>query len=654
MKRIFTVAALLFSLCAVLVLSSCGGVSVDKVKDDPHAVISQALDLGDTEFFRVDDSADKIIREALESGSVALSFKGNGALENVFGAGIAGSDVDVVLYSDEKGAKYALEIDGILYDRDLQEKLYLNKDRVLLQSKTLLGSKQAYSFDFDKFLDEYKKSELADVLELDSDDRALLLEAVEGVGNVYAMMLDGGSKENKELSRAFYEALEYEVESDKLDGVPVVIVTYQLSRDTLEDAFSTVADLAEFGGDFEDAYIEYLESFFDGIESQMEMSCDVVLAIEEKSGQLHSAELELETIPNTYYKEQVATLKIDLALTDTEFEMGLNYTIGDGTDVEEYKFKLLGEKEVKGDDTSYAFTLNAKGSFNQKEINGTIYTASFDYNKKNGEFELAIAGEEYPFDEEIALSGSVKTDGNSATVAIDKMGIGTVAVKLDLSAKFEKGVEVPEAPGAIEIVELDEDEIEELVDNFKENSILKSVYGRYDVYVVEMYVRDYGTVILQLDAVSAPETVENFVSLVESGFYDGLTFHRVQPGFMIQGGCPNANGTGDGPNTVRGEFAANGYYDNSISHTRGVISMARSNNMDSASCQFFITNADAAYSLDGLYAAFGYVVEGMDVIDAITEHTYGYANPSNYYIIENKDEQAVIEYMTVIDKYDID
>ena len=175
-----------------------------------------------------------------------------------------------------------------------------------------------------------------------------------------------------------------------------------------------------------------------------------------------------------------------------------------------------------------------------------------------------------------------------------------------------------------------------------------------DIKYAEFCVEDYGRFVVLLDATAAPKTVENFVSLVESGFYDGLTFHRVQPGFMIQGGCPNANGTGDGPNTVRGEFAANGYYDNSISHTRGVISMARSNNMDSASCQFFITNADAAYSLDGLYAAFGYVVEGMDVIDAITEHTYGYANPSNYYIIENKDEQAVIEYMTVIDKYDID
>ncbi len=176
----------------------------------------------------------------------------------------------------------------------------------------------------------------------------------------------------------------------------------------------------------------------------------------------------------------------------------------------------------------------------------------------------------------------------------------------------------------------------------------------YDVYVVEIIVKDYGTITLELDAVSAPKTVANFIKLVEADFYDGLTFHRVQKGFMIQGGCPEGTGGGDGPQTVYGEFASNGYYGNNISHVRGVISMARSDDPNSASCQFFITNADARASLDGSYAAFGYVVDGMDVVDAITEKTQPFADASNINIIPDKSKQAVIEDIVIIDKYNID
>ena len=176
----------------------------------------------------------------------------------------------------------------------------------------------------------------------------------------------------------------------------------------------------------------------------------------------------------------------------------------------------------------------------------------------------------------------------------------------------------------------------------------------YDVYVVEIIVKDYGTITLELDAVSAPKTVANFIKLVEADFYDGLTFHRVQKGFMIQGGCPEGTGRGDGPQTVYGEFSSNGYYGNNISHVRGVISMARSNDPNSASCQFFITNADARASLDGSYAAFGYVVDGMDVVDAITEKTQPFADASNMNVIPDKSKHAVIEDIVIIDKYNID
>lgn len=115
----------------------------------------------------------------------------------------------------------------------------------------------------------------------------------------------------------------------------------------------------------------------------------------------------------------------------------------------------------------------------------------------------------------------------------------------------------------------------------------------------------------------APISCENFEKLVKSGFYDGLTFHRVIPGFMIQGGCPNGTGTGGSGWQIKGEFSSNGVK-NDLKHTRGVLSMARSMNPNSAGSQFFIMHADAPH-LDGQYAAFGKVVSGMDAVDEIAE-----------------------------------
>ena len=128
-------------------------------------------------------------------------------------------------------------------------------------------------------------------------------------------------------------------------------------------------------------------------------------------------------------------------------------------------------------------------------------------------------------------------------------------------------------------------------------------------------VKDYGVIKVELNADEAPITVTNFVKLSKDGFYDGLTFHRIINGFMIQGGDPEGNGTGGSDETIKGEFSANGV-DNVLKHTRGAISMARSQDYDSASSQFFIMHETNA-SLDGQYAVFGYVYEGMDVVDKI-------------------------------------
>ncbi len=140
--------------------------------------------------------------------------------------------------------------------------------------------------------------------------------------------------------------------------------------------------------------------------------------------------------------------------------------------------------------------------------------------------------------------------------------------------------------------------------------------------MVVIEVKGMGKIKIELDADAAPITAENFKELVEEGFYDGLIFHRVISGFMIQGGCPEGTGMGGPGHTIKGEFAANGY-DNPIKHVRGVISMARAMDPDSAGSQFFIMHEDAPY-LDGQYAAFGKVVEGMEVVDEIANSMTDY------------------------------
>ena len=128
-------------------------------------------------------------------------------------------------------------------------------------------------------------------------------------------------------------------------------------------------------------------------------------------------------------------------------------------------------------------------------------------------------------------------------------------------------------------------------------------------------INKFGTIKVELNKEVAPITVENFVKLVNKGFYNGLTFHRVIKGFMIQGGCPKGNGTGGPGYCIKGEFSANGI-NNPLKHTRGVISMARAMDPDSAGSQFFIMHQDAPH-LDGQYAAFGKVIEGIEVVDAV-------------------------------------
>lgn len=176
--------------------------------------------------------------------------------------------------------------------------------------------------------------------------------------------------------------------------------------------------------------------------------------------------------------------------------------------------------------------------------------------------------------------------------------IATVALLTGCGGKDNNGEPSPESTGAAESSEA-------------QSEILS---GKHHV---EITVKDYGTISVELDADAAPISVTNFVKLAEEGFYDGLTFHRIIDGFMIQGGDPLGTGMGGSDETIKGEFSANGV-ENNLSHTRGAISMARAQNYNSASSQFFIVHEHSTF-LDGQYACFGYVTEGIEVVDAICE-----------------------------------
>ena len=183
-----------------------------------------------------------------------------------------------------------------------------------------------------------------------------------------------------------------------------------------------------------------------------------------------------------------------------------------------------------------------------------------------------------------------------------------------------------------------EDTTEDTTDASEEDAELLT-----GLHHVTIDVQDYGTISLELDADTAPISVTNFINLAKDGFYDGLTFHRIISGFMIQGGDPKGNGTGGSDQTIKGEFSENGI-ENNISHVRGTISMARANDPDSASSQFFIVHEDSTF-LDGQYAAFGHVTDGMDVVDAICENTPVQDNNGTV----KAADQPVITSVTVID-----
>lgn len=165
-----------------------------------------------------------------------------------------------------------------------------------------------------------------------------------------------------------------------------------------------------------------------------------------------------------------------------------------------------------------------------------------------------------------------------------------------------------------------------------------SIVESGELPIATIVVKDYGTIEAELYPSKAPNTVNNFISLANSGFYDGLTFHRIIDGFMIQGGDPEGNGTGGPGYSIAGEFSSNGYTENDLKHTDGVLSMARARSKDSAGSQFFIMVGDYN-NLDGEYAAFGKVISGLDIVKNISK----VATDNN----DKPKKEVVIESITV-------
>lgn len=223
-----------------------------------------------------------------------------------------------------------------------------------------------------------------------------------------------------------------------------------------------------------------------------------------------------------------------------------------------------------------------------------------------------------------------------------------VALVVFLSTREQPQKDESSTESIVSTVSEEESSSESSEDSTAEESTepVVPVEGLKATHEAAIEIENYGTIKLDLYEEAAPITVKNFVELAQSGFYNGLTFHRIMKGFMMQGGDPTGSSKGGSGQTIKGEFSQNGW-DNPISHLRGTISMARpAGNMDGASSQFFIVHKDNTQSLDGLYASFGRVTEGIEIVDKICNE----AQPTDNNGTIEKSQQPVIKSITVTEK----
>ena len=260
--------------------------------------------------------------------------------------------------------------------------------------------------------------------------------------------------------------------------------------------------------------------------------------------------------------------------------------------------------------------LDMLGNVNSRERhkNINIFTTNYDLFIEKAVDDIVLS-----------LAKRRKSDKKKAWIAISAVAVFLIAVIVVFAVTSNKNNSTPSATD----------------DSVTAGTNTSATIGTDEAkgtHHAEINIRDYGVIKVELNGDVAPITVANFINLANSHFYNGLTFHRIIDGFMMQGGDPLGNGTGGSDNTIKGEFSQNGV-ENNLSHTRGAISMARSTDMDSASSQFFIVQSDSTY-LDGQYACFGYVTDGMDIVDkicknAVTTDSNGSVDAENQPVINS-------------------
>lgn len=267
----------------------------------------------------------------------------------------------------------------------------------------------------------------------------------------------------------------------------------------------------------------------------------------------------------------------------------------------------------------------SNGNFSKRDI-VFLMTASSDIVKSAAtQKKLSDTAEKAVDDIVLSLAKPQKSDKKKAWIAISAVAVFLIAVIVVFAVTSNKNNGTPTATDASVTVGTN-------------TSATIGTDEAKGTHHAEIDIKDYGVIKVELNGDVAPITVANFINLANSHFYDGLTFHRIIDGFMMQGGDPLGNGTGGSDNTIKGEFSQNGV-ENNLSHTRGAISMARSTDMDSASSQFFIVQSDSTY-LDGQYACFGYVTDGMDIVDkicknAVTTDSNGSVDAENQPVINS-------------------
>ena len=338
MKKILTVvASMLLVACMMFMLGSCGGVSVDQVKDDPAAIVSEAFDLSAAEFFMVDAGAAKIINESLNSGAMTFSLEGNDALSSVFGPAFAQADLKAIIYSDFKKEKCVIEVDSEFANEDIEGILFLDKEKAVLKSESFLGTDAAYSVTIDNFLEKYEGSVFETLIDPAGYGNGKLLEDFEAIKDAYAKLFEDYKKVVNDISLAVYKALDYEVSADKMDGTPVVVVTMNINNENLDDVFRAMAEEMGLAGDLKEKYDEEIEDLLTTLNENINFECEIRIAIDQATRKMSKASLDfVMTSTEEEFEGESVSVEADFAINETKLMLDVKI---DGKVEDEFEYE---------------------------------------------------------------------------------------------------------------------------------------------------------------------------------------------------------------------------------------------------------------------------------------------------------------------------